>query len=53
VEAAFASGDLDESVAGLVERMRAWTYSTLNDDVALLAVELPRSGGRLRRGQKG
>ncbi|EIV90762.1 PP2C family protein-serine/threonine phosphatase [Frankia sp. QA3] len=49
-QAALSHGTLEESVADLVDRVRAWTRSTLNDDVALLAAELPRPAGRLRRG---
>ncbi|WP_225438199.1 PP2C family protein-serine/threonine phosphatase [Candidatus Frankia nodulisporulans] len=43
VEAAFAGRggrDLDDALADLAQRVRAWTHDTLSDDVALLAVEL-------------
>ncbi|CAJ63424.1 MULTISPECIES: PP2C family protein-serine/threonine phosphatase [Frankia] len=53
VQAALSRGTLEESVADLVDHVRAWTRSTLNDDVALLAAELPRPAGRLRRGPPG
>ncbi|WP_261569009.1 PP2C family protein-serine/threonine phosphatase [Frankia gtarii] len=49
-QAALSRGTLEEAVADLVDRLRAWTRSTLNDDVALLVAELPRPAGRLRRG---
>lgn len=53
VEAAFADlspdpgagydHSLDDAVDDLARRVRAWTHATLSDDVALLAVELPRT----------
>ncbi|KJE23456.1 Stage II sporulation protein E (SpoIIE) [Frankia torreyi] len=52
-QAALSRGTLEESVADLVDRVRAWSRSTLNDDVALLAAELPRPAGRQRRGPPG
>ncbi|WP_462186765.1 PP2C family protein-serine/threonine phosphatase, partial [Frankia sp. CcWB2] len=41
VGAAFAHASLDEALTDLADRVRDWTRSTLNDDVALLAVEVP------------
>ncbi|WP_235826095.1 PP2C family protein-serine/threonine phosphatase [Candidatus Frankia alpina] len=49
-QAALSRGTPEEAVADLVGRLRAWTRSTLNDDVALLVAELPRPASRLRRG---
>ncbi|ABD10932.1 serine/threonine protein phosphatase [Frankia sp. CcI156] len=51
-EAAFAHTSLDEALTDLADRVRDWTRSTLNDDVALLAVEVPgptRHAGPTRR----
>ncbi|MBL7487676.1 serine/threonine-protein phosphatase [Frankia sp. AgB1.9] len=41
VRGAFAHRPLDDGLGELVRQLRDWTENTLNDDVALIAVEIP------------